>query len=214
MNNIDWGYLFGMALQTVPEPRKVARDVFAFAAPRRALWQILALLLVAMTFLAVISSILFPVDPAELGAAFGDDEVAPVFANPMATGVVQAMSAVLTVWAIYWFGRAAGGTGRFEQALLTVIWLHFVLLILQLAILTIGLFAPGLALLLTVLSFVLTFWLLSHFVAEMHGFRSAGAVFAGIMMVLLVMAVALSMMLALLSLMGFGVGLASGPGGA
>ena len=38
MNNIDWGYLFGMALQSVPEPRKVARDVFAFAAPRHALW--------------------------------------------------------------------------------------------------------------------------------------------------------------------------------
>ena len=34
------------------------------------------------------------------------------------------------------------------------------------------------------------------FVAEMHGFRSAGSVFAGIMMVLLVLAVVLSMLLA------------------
>ena len=211
MKNIDWGYLFGMALQTVPEPRKVARDVFAFSAPRRALWLILALILVAMTFLAVISSILSPVDPAEVAEMLGDEQMAPVYASPLGTGMLQAITAVAMVWGIFWIGRRAGGTGSFDQALLTVIWLHFVLLILQLGILTLGLFAPGLALLLTVLSFVMTFWILSHFVAEMHGFRSAGSVFAGIMMVLLVLAVILSMLLAMF---GFGVAMDTGPGGA
>jgi len=211
MNNIDWGYLFGMALQTVPEPRKVARDVFAFPAPRRALWLILALLLVAMTFLAVISSILSPVDPAEVAEMLGDEDMAPVYANPMMTGMVQAVTSVAMVWGIFWIGRRFGGTGGLDQALLTVIWLHFVLLILQLAILTLGLFAPALALLLTFLSFVMTFWILSHFVAEMHGFRSAGSVFAGIMLVLLVMAVVLSMLLAMA---GFGVPMETGSGGA
>lgn len=211
MNNIDWGYLFGMALQTVPEPRKVARDVFAFRAPRSALWLILALLLVSMTFLAVISSILFPVDPAEMGAILGDDQMAPALASPLVTGLVQAVTAVATVWAIFWIGRAAGGTGSFEQALLTVIWLHFVLFLMQIGILALGLFAPALAVLLTFLSFVMTFWLLSHFVAEMHGFRSAGSVFAGILMVLLVLAVMMSLLLAM---MGFGVTMDTGVGGA
>lgn len=211
MNNINWGYLFGMALQTVPEPRKVARDVFAYPAPRRALWLMLALLLVSMTFLAVISSILFPVDPAEMGALLGDDQMAPAFTSPMVTGMVQATTAVVSVWAIFWIGRGAGGTGTFDQALLTVIWLHFVLFLLQLGILTLGLFAPGLALLLTLMSFVMTFWLLSHFVAEMHGFRSAGSVFAGIMMVLLVLAVVMSVLLAMF---GFGATIDTGAGGA
>lgn len=209
MNKIDWGYLFGMALQTVPEPRKVARDVFAFAAPRRALWMILALLLVAMTFLAVIQSILFPVDPADIEALLGDG--APALASPMVTGLVQAATAVAAVWAIFWIGRALGGTGSFDQALLTVIWLHFVLFLMQIGILLLGLFAPGLALVLTFLSFVMTFWLLSHFVAEMHGFRSAGSVFAGIMMVMLVLAVMMSLVLAMF---GFGVTMDSGTGGA
>ena len=211
MNNIDWGYLFGMALQTVPEPRKVARDVFSFGAPRSALWQILALLLVAMTFFAVISSVLFPVDAAEMGAILGDEAVAPAFVSPIVTGLVQATTAVITVWAIYWIGRALGGTGSFDEALLTVIWLHFVLLILQIGILVLGLFAPAMALLLTVMSFVMTFWLLSHFVAEMHGFRSAGSVFAGIMMLLLVLAVVLSLLMAML---GFGVTMNTATGGA
>ena len=98
-----------------------------------------------------------------------------------------------------------------SPALLTAIWLHFVLLILQLGILLLGLFAPGLALILTVMSFVMTFWLLSHFVAEMHGFRSAGSVFAGIMMVLLVLAVALSFLMALF---GFGMSVNTATGGA
>lgn len=211
MKNFDWGTLFGMALQTVPEPRKVARDVFAYPAPRRALWLMLALLLVLMTFLAVISSILAPVDPAEVAAILGDDEMAPVYASPIITGMVQATTSVAMVWGVYWIGRKAGGTGSFDQALLTVIWLHFVLLILQFGILTLGLFAPGLALLLTIMSFVMTFWLLSHFVAEMHGFRSAGSVFAGIMMVLLVMAVVLSILLAMF---GIGAMVDTGPGGA
>jgi len=202
MKDIDWGYLFGMALQSVPEPRKVARDVFAFSAPRSALWMLLGLILVAMTCLAVISTMLFAVDAEAMGA---------VFADPLFTGAVQAASAVGTAAAIYWIGRAAGGIGSFDQALLTVIWLHFVLLNLQLGILVLGLFAPGLALLLTVMSFVMTFWLLSHFVAEMHGFSSAGVVFVGILMVLLVMAVALSLIFALL---GFGVAVEPGPGGA
>ena len=211
MNKIDWGYLFGMALQTVPEPRKVARDVFAFPAPRRALWLMLALLLVTMTFLAVISSILFPVDPAELGALLSEEEMSAIFTGPILTGIVQTASALVMVWAIFWIGRAAGGTGSFDQALLTVIWLHFVLLVMQLGILVLGLFATGVALLLTLMSFVMTFWLLSNFVAEMHGFRSAGSVFAGIMMVLLVLAVMLSILLALT---GFGVTLDTGAGGA
>lgn len=211
MTKIDWGYLFGMALQTVPEPRKVARDVMAFPAPRGVLWQILALILVSMTFLAVLSTVVFPVDPGEVGAMLGEDELTPVFADPLLTGLVQAVTAVGMVAAIFWIGRALGGTGSFDDALLTVIWLHFVLLLLQIGILVLGLFAPGLGLLLTLLSFVMTFWLLSHFIAEMHGFRSAGAVFAGIMMVLLVLAVALSLAMALT---GFGMAVNPGQGGA
>ncbi len=199
MNNIDWGYLFGMALQTVPEPRKVARDVFAFGAPRRALWLILALLLVAMTFLAVISSILFPVDPAAVEAVLTEEGLVLVPVDPILTGIAQAVSALMTVWGIHFIGRAFGGTGHFDQALLTVIWLHYVLLLMQIGIVTLNLFAPALALLLTFMSFVMTFWLMSHFIAEMHGFRSAGSVFAGILMVLLVLAVVLSILLTILA---------------
>ncbi|MCB1336455.1 MAG: YIP1 family protein [Maritimibacter sp.] len=211
MKDIDWGYLFGMALQTVPEPRKVARDVFAFRAPRPVLWTILALELVSVAFLKVISSILFPLDRDELTAMFGEEVMATAILDPIAIGLILAAGAVAAVWMIYAIGRRAGGHGSFDQALLTMIWLVFVLLNLQLIIVVLTLFAPGLALLLAVLSFAMSFWLASHFIAEMHGFSSAGVVFVGILMVLLVVAVALSFVLALL---GFGGAVEPGPGGA
>lgn len=188
---LEWGYLFGMALQTVPEPRKVAREIQALPYDRMVLWQVLALLLVAAAFLGVVASILFPVDPE----AFG-----PLFANPVMTGVAQASIAVLTVFGVYWVGRMMGGTGSFEQALLTVIWLHFVLLIIEVGVLVLGLFAPGIAMLLWVAGLVMTFWLLSHFIAEMHGFNNAGMVFAGIILTLFLAMVVFSIFLAMIGI--------------
>lgn len=197
----EWGYLFGMVLQTVPEPRKVARDVQSLPLSRGILWQMLALLLVATTFLGVIASILYPVDPE----AFG-----PLFVDPIITGIAQAAVAVLTVFGIYWVGRMVGGTGSFDQALLTVIWLHFVLLIVELGVIFLGAFAPGIALLLWILGMVMTFWILSHFIAEMHGFNNAGMVFVGIILTMFAAMVVFSI---ILGIIGISIGVPTDAGG-
>ena len=194
----DWGTLFGMALQTVPEPRKVARDLFALAYPRPVLWQVLALILVGSAFMGVISSILFPVAPEMMG---------PLFASPWILAVSEALASVLTVFAIYGIGRAAGGKGRFEDALLTVIWLQFVLLIVEIGVLFLGVFAPTMAMLLWLMGGVMGFWILTHFITEMHEFRSAGMVFVGIILAIFGMVIVLSVVLAML-----GVGVATKPG--
>ncbi len=194
----DWGTLFGMALQTVPEPRKVARDLFALAYPRAVLWQVLALILVASSFMGVISSILFPVDPDLMG---------PLFSNPMLLAVSEASISVMTVFAIYWVGRMAGGTGLFKDAILTVIWLQFVLLIVEIGVLFFGLFAPMMATLLWIMGGTLGFWILTHFIAEMHEFRSPGMVFLGIILTIFAMVVVMSVVLAMI-----GIGADTRPG--
>ncbi len=190
--NFDWGTLFGMALQTVVEPRKVARDVQSVDLPRQTLWEILGLLLVAATFLGVIGSILFPVDPAN--NAFG-----PLATDPVMMGIAQGSTSVLTVFVIYWIGRAVGGTGSFDAALLTVIWMQFVALIVALGVLFLGIFAPGLSLLLTGMGMVMSFWILSHFIAEMHGFRSAALVFAGILTTGILLMLGMSIILGMIT---------------
>ncbi len=185
----DWGTLFGMALQTVPEPRKVARDLFNMGFSRRALWLALAFLLVAMTWLGVIASILFPPDPAQVGT---------LLADPIRSGLVEAAIAVLSVFGIWRIGRAFGGQGRLEDVLMTMVWLQFVLAVMEIGVLALMLFAPGLAVLLWIMGIVMSFWIMAHFTTEAHGFRSAGLVFAVMISVILGVAMVLSFILVLL----------------
>jgi len=191
----EFGYLFGMALQTVPEPRKVARDLFALSFSRRTLWTALLLVLVLGTMLGVGSSMLFPVAPEMQGTVLG---------NPLIVAGAEAFVAVATVHAIYWLGRAAGGTGTFEQGLITVIWLNFVLLIIQTAVFVLTLVAPGLAAMLWMAGGVMGFWIMSHFITEAHGFTSALKVFGAI---LLTSFVAVAILSILLTLVGVTAGL-------
>ncbi|KPN62436.1 Yip1 domain-containing protein [Aliiroseovarius crassostreae] len=183
------GYLFGMILQTVPEPRKVARDLFDLPVSRKARWLSLWLLLVFAAAAGVVSHLLYPVDAAVFG---------PVLSDPMVLGAIEAAFLVSGVFMIYLIGRLAGGQGSFDDALTIAIWLEFVLLVFQLASLVFSLFAPALAGILMVMSSVLFFWILSHFIAESHGFRSAGLVFAGIASTMVLAVFALSFLLVLL----------------
>lgn len=183
------GYLLGMALQTIPEPRKVARDIFSLDLPRAALWQAVALFAVLSTGLNVAANMLFVPDPGATPVLMLD---------PIRMGVIQGASVVITIFAIYWMGRAFGGIGTFAQAILTVIWAQYVSVMLQLLVLVLALFAPGLAVLVSVFSVVLSFWILSHFIAEMHGFRSAGLVFAMIVVTIFAIAIVLGILLALI----------------
>lgn len=183
------GYLFGMVLQTVPEPRKVARDLFDLQVSRSTRWLTLWLMLVTATALGVVSHIIYPVD-AEL---FG-----PLLSSPIALGVVEAAFLVSGLFGIYMIGRLAGGHGSLDDAITIAIWLEFVLIGLQAATLLFSLFAPALAGILMVMSSVLFFWILSHFTAESHGFRSAGLVFAGIAAVIVLAIFTLSFLLVLM----------------
>ncbi len=183
------GYLLGMALQTIPEPRKVAREILSLGFPRGVLWQAFALFAVLSTGLGVAATILFPTPPELAGT---------LMADPLRVGMIETSGLVLTVFLIYWEGRAFGGRGRFEQALLTVIWLQYISVMIQLAVLVLALFAPGLAVLLNIFGVGVSFWILSHFIAEMHGFRSAGLVFAMIVLNILGLAVAMGILLAMI----------------
>jgi len=185
------GYLLGMALQTIPEPRKVARDVLSLHFPRAILWQVFALFAVLATGLNVAAGMLFPTDPEMVGS---------LLADPIRMGLIQAASLVMTIFAIYWVGQAFGGHGTFPQAILTVLWMQYVAVLLQFAVLVLALFAPGMAVLLAVMSVGVSFWILSHFIAEMHGFRSAGLVFATIIVLIFAIGVLLGILFALIGI--------------
>lgn len=179
------GYLFGMVLQSIPEPRKIAHEIQALRFSRAVLWQTFALFEVLSMTLGVFLSMLYPPGP-EVLEMIRETPLLAITTKPILAGIIGASLMVITVFSIYWIGRMFGGTGRFDQAILTVLWLQFVMLILQSAMLVLSLFAAGIAGLLNLFAMFVVFWILSHFITEMHGFKSVGLVFVLILVTIIV----------------------------
>ncbi len=187
--NFKPGYLLGMALQTIPEPRKIAREIQALRYPRAILWQTFALFLILSTGIGITASVLFPPGPEFEGS---------LLADPIRMGIIEGSILVITIFAIYWVGQAFGGKGRFDEAILTILWLQFIALIVQVVVVVLALFAANLAMMVNVGGIVLTFWVLSHFITEMHGFRSVGLVFAIILLTLMGVIIGLAVIMAII----------------
>jgi len=183
------GYLFGLALQTLPEPRKVARNLFALKLPREILWTALALMIILATAISLVVRMLFPVEEQLAGT---------ILSNPILLGVIEAVFMVALAWGLYLIGRGFGGKGSFNEAITTVVWMEFIFLGLQLLTVVLTLFAPTLGVLLMLASGFMFFWILSHFTAESHGFTSTGLVFVSILTFMILAVFALSLVLALL----------------
>lgn len=97
--------------------------------------------------------------------------------GPLPAAALQFALAVLLALGIRWIGAAAGGTGSWEGALLAVTWLQLILLLLQVVQLASLLVLPPLAALIGLFGVGLFFWLLTGFIAELHGFTSRLKVF-------------------------------------
>ena len=94
-------------------------------------------------------------------------------------------------------GRAFGGVGSLADAFLVVIWLQLIMLFVQLAQLLALILAPPLAGLLGLAGFVLFLWLLVNFIAELHGFRSLGAILAAVVVTFFLAAFVVAILLGL-----------------
>lgn len=186
------GTLLGMAWISVRDPRRAARWVMSFDLPRTARWQALLLVVILSAIFAQLAVTLFLRAEA---VVFGG-----LLLNPWTTSIIQMTILVIAVFAIYWIGHAVGGTGRFGDAILLVAWLQFCMICLQLAQTAAMLILPPLASMIGIAGFVLFFWLLTHFVAELHGFTSLGQVFVMIVVSLLALVFGLSLILTLIGI--------------
>lgn len=161
------------AVTTIFNPREAAEELLAQRIQRRESW----LLLVLVTILSVIAvegtslvlhGLGLPGLMAPIGGGFG-------------LTVVQLTLAVLMVFCIYWGGRMFGGTGRFTDVIVLVAWLQFVLLCMQVLQVLMIFLLPILATYVSIIAIGLFFWLITNFVAVIHGFERLGRVFAGIL---------------------------------
>lgn len=168
------------------DPRGVARGLLRLDLPPNVLWLAAALAAVGSALLTHLGMGLMM--PMEMGAAM-------VMPSPVFTAVSQFVVVVLTALLAAFIGRMAGGKGQFAGALLLVTWLQFVLLALQVVQLVLMLALPPLGMALGYFAVAVFFWLLSAFVAELHGFRSTGLTFIGVFLTTLAAAFLLALLL-------------------
>jgi hypothetical protein len=179
--------LVAMAWRTVRNAREGATEVLSLGVPREALWPALALVVTLSILLAQIASLLTTGNPGAM---------MPV--GPLAMSFVQLLLLVVMVFAIYWIGRSMGGTGSFEETILLVAWLQFIMVCLQVVQTVALLLLPFVAGIIGLLALGLFLWLLTNFVAVLHGFASLLQVFVMILVSAFGIAFGLSIILTMI----------------
>lgn len=183
-------FLMRMVRETLLAPRVAAATILSFDFAPVVGWTALLLMAVASTLLTHFSFAIMPADAqAFWGAAMG---------SPLRTAIFQWVVLLISVHAIHKIGRWRGGYGTLKGAVILVAWLQFILLCVQVAQLLVQALAPPLADLLGIFGLVLFLWLLTNFVAALHGFKSLALTFVGILLTLFATSFVLAFIIGLL----------------
>ena len=170
--------------QTVQSPRVAARNLLDRNFPIGTAWLAISLMAALSACLTGVSVLAAPeqIEP----------NILVLFQNPLQVALLQAAVMVVMAMLIQGVGRVFGGAGRFADALLLIAWTEAILCALQLVQIVLVLVSPGIAAALGLFGLVLFVWVLANFIAEMHGFASAGKVLFGIIGTVLAMALAMA----------------------
>jgi hypothetical protein len=187
------GTLLRLARDTVTNPREGATTVLSFAPARQALWLMFALVVVVSLMMGEVMALL-------MGMPTDGPLTGPMQQSPLMLGLIQAALLFVSIHAIHRIGRFFGGTGSLEEAALLIIWLQFILLCVQVLQIAALLILPPVAGLITILAIALFFWLLTNFIAALHGFQSLGLVFVTTLLAAFGLLVLMSMVLSMLGL--------------
>ncbi|MCR8723712.1 Yip1 family protein [Frigidibacter sp. ROC022] len=182
--------LLPLARDTISDPKGVLRQLIGLGLDRETLWIALGATTAVGVLLAEVMLAILRQQGVEPMFSFGT--------LPLGSALIEFALLAILIVAILWAGRMLGGTGTLDGAILAVTWLQFIMALVQVAQLVAMLTLPFLAGVLGLFSVVLFFWLLTSFVAEIHGFRSRPRVFAGILIGLLALATVLVFVLTLI----------------
>jgi|APEBP8051073178_1049388.scaffolds.fasta_scaffold00020_202 hypothetical protein len=188
--NLSLSGLWSEMRLTFQDPRQGVRRVLALDLPMGARWVALLLVAIASSILLHLAILLFPLPDGDI--------VGEMAASPFTTTVLQAGVFTLVVAAVYWLGRMRGGRGSFADTLIVMVWLQTIMLAVQLAQLVVQILLPPASGLVSLAGLGVFLWLLTNFVAELHGFRSLPAVFGGIVVGGILLAFLLAVLLLLL----------------
>ncbi|MBD1205843.1 MAG: Yip1 family protein [Rhodobacteraceae bacterium] len=192
---LTYANLAALVRLTLTQPRAAAQAVMRVPLPMAGRWS-------ALLLMATLSALLMQVLSLLLPPTLGPDgqELRPV--GPLVWAGMVTVGMMITAGLAHSVGRWRGGKGEFPDAVILVAWLQFLQLLLVAVQIVVMLLLPMLAPVIEIGGVLLFLWLLVNFVAEMHGFRSLGLVFLGVILTFVGAVFALSLLM-----MSLGVGL-------
>ncbi|AWB48504.1 YIP1 family protein [Gemmobacter aquarius] len=185
--DVTVGGLVALLKLTFQNPRKAAAMIVQSGLPDNARWAALVLMAVASAIVMYAVSAMAP--------TIGPDGEVIAMPGPFFWAGMVGFGMGVTALLVYGVGRWRGGSGSLPDAVLLVAWLQVVQLALVFMQMVLLVVMPPLASLLEVASVVIFLWLLTNFVAELHGFRSVGMVLAGVIATFVVMVLVMTVVL-------------------
>ncbi len=189
--NLTLQNLIKNVVDTLRDPGRGARQVMAVEMPRQQRWETLVLI-------AVLSATFAYISVAMAGGYSNVSTSGMVGMAPIMLAISQLVVLLVMVFAMYLVGRAFGGRGGLDDAILLVAWLQFILICLQVLQIIATVVMPFVASLIGMAGMIVVFWLLIAFVQELHGFKSKTGIFISILMVIVAFATVLSFLFGML----------------
>jgi hypothetical protein len=197
---MDWNLpnLLSALRYSLQSPRDAIRQVIDSEPPMTARWIALLLVAIASTFLTLLSFSLVPSDelPPALVRSMG---------SPLSLAAIHLVVLFVSVHLLFRIGRFRNGRGSFADSLTVLIWFQIIMLAVQAVQLALQVLLPPFAPAAYLAGLALFFWLMTNFVAELHGFASLSKTFFGILVALAVLILLLVFGLALVIAVTVGV---------
>lgn len=153
-----------LVIMTIKEPAEAARFLLSLAIPREALW-------IGFALVAVLNGILFDLSNRLVPTPSPFPEV---FLVPVVYTLLVALGLLLTIASLYWAGRLLGGSGSFEDVMVTILWLQGIRLVLMVLVLILVVVFPLVSALVVFGASLYGLYILLHFVDQAHGLQSLG----------------------------------------
>jgi hypothetical protein len=190
-----------LAVDTLRAPKATATRIMDWNIGRTELYMALIAVSAINAFLAGVSGVLSPAptDPAAVQAV----PMLAVLERPLALFVLIGGGLVVTVHALFWAGRAMGGTGTLTDMLVLLTWLQALRAAAQAVVLVLSLAVPLFAGLVALGVVAVAFWLLLEFISAA---LRLGSLFRALGVLVAVMAGLLIGLMLLLTLTGVTAG--------
>lgn len=165
-------FLRDLVRQTLQDPRGAARRLIALDLEPALVWAAFGAVVAVSAVLGWLS---IAATPVATGGVVPAAQITPLSIAGVQAGSLLTLAVLATLG-----GRLFGGQGNFLQALTLAAWLEFLLILLQIVQLVVMVIFPFSSMLIGILGMVAFLWLLTNFVAELHGFASLGKTFLGV----------------------------------